>query len=139
MKSKEFTKTWNLRFAVILVIGISFIQMTYARQTLQNENKTIELTGNYSDWENGTRSITSIPITAYTDGYNIYIQNTNPNCDITVTISNTNTGEKVNEQTVPKSETAYIVISIENLPFGEYLLGLSNPQGGYLYGYVTKQ
>lgn len=84
------------------------------------------------------RSLSSIPISAYTDGNYLYIQNTSPDCDITVTITNEATGDVVYEHTFPQEATSYMVISIADLPAGVYMLELSNPDGGYLIGRFNK-
>lgn len=109
----------------------------------------------YSSWQNTTeirmggcwgkgdqtskgRSLASVAISAYTDGNYLYIQNTSPNCDITVTITNEATGDAVYEHTFPQEATSYMVISIADLPARVYMLELSNLDGGYLIGNFRK-
>ena len=76
----------------------------------------------------------SIPITACTDGQNIYIENTSPDCDIQITITGNQTGEVMYEQLVPQAQTSYIIISIASFPSGEYTLELTIEDGKYLVG-----
>lgn len=89
----------------------------------------------YSNQEKvNTRSLPSIPITACTDGQNIYIENTSPDCDIQITITGNQTGEVMYEQLVPQAQTSYIIISIASFPSGEYTLELTSEDGKYLVG-----
>ena len=71
---------------------------------------------------------------AYTDGQNIYIENTSPDCDIQITITGNQTGEVMYEQLVPQAQTSYIIISIASFPSGEYTLELTSEDGKYLVG-----
>ena len=93
----------------------------------------------HGNWEEvhdkvATRSLPSIPITACTDGQNIYIENTSPDCDIQITITGNQTGEVMYEQLVPQAQTSYIIISIASFPSGEYTLELTSEDGKYLVG-----
>lgn len=72
--------------------------------------------------------------TACTDGQNIYIENTSPDCDIQITITGNQTGEVMYEQLVPQAQTSYIIISIASFPSGEYTLELTSEDGKYLVG-----
>ena len=71
---------------------------------------------------------------ACTDGQNIYIENTSPDCDIQITITGNQTGEVMYEQLVPQAQTSYIIISIASFPSGEYTLELTSEDGKYLVG-----
>lgn len=134
MDSKEMIKMWSLRTVLItLVLSFFSVQSSFASY----EASDIKLDG---IWGNGKRSIIqTIPINAYTDGHNLYIQNTIPDRDITITISNYTTGQIVYKQTTLAASTTYIVISIEELSVCEYKLELNTLYEDYLQGNFTKQ
>lgn len=136
MKTRKEFKFWNLRIVyTVILLSFAFWGNIYSKNNVEE----INLDGR--EWKNNqnkTRSLSSIPISAYTDGTYLYIQNTNPDCDITVTITNEATGDVVYERTFPQEATSYMVISIADLPAGVYTLELSNPNGGYLTGRFNK-
>ena len=121
MKTTKELKIWSLRMVLftILLSGLS-VQKVYS---FCNSTEKVN-----------TRSLPSIPITACTDGQNIYIENTSPDCDIQITITGNQTGEVMYEQLVPQAQTSYIIISIASFPSGEYTLELTSEDGKYLVG-----
>lgn len=133
MKTTRELKIWSLRIVLftILLSGLS-VQKVYSFC-----NRTeITMHGKWEEFhdEVAARSLPSIPITAYTDGQNIYIENTSPDCDIQITITGNQTGEVMYEQLVPQAQTSYIIISIASFPSGEYTLELTSEDGKYLVG-----
>lgn len=126
MKTQKF-KILSLRMALltILLSGLS-MQNIYA---FSETTKNLPLNGR---WEVKARSLSPIPTASY-DSQSIYIENPSPNCDITITITSS-TGEEVYRQTFSESQTAYMVIRIENLTSGQYTLQMANNQGNYLTG-----
>jgi hypothetical protein len=133
MKTTKELKIWSLRMVLftILLSGLS-VQKVYSFC------KSTEIPMN-GKWEIdqakiNTRSLPSIPITAYTDSQNICIENTSPDCDIQITITGNQTGEVMYEQSVPQAQTSYIIISIASFPSGEYTLELTSEDGKYLIG-----
>ena len=121
MKTTKELKIWSLRMVLftILLSGLS-VQKVYS---FCNSTEIIINGKWYSNQEKvNTRSLPSIPITACTDGQNIYIENTSPDCDIQITITGNQTGEVMYEQLVPQAQTSYIIISIASFPSGEYTL-----------------
>ena len=125
MKTTKELKIWCLRMVLftILLSGLS-VQKVYS---FCNSTEIIINGKWYSNQEKvNTRSLPSIPITACTDGQNIYIENTSPDCDIQITITGNQTGEVMYEQLVPQAQTSYIIISIASFPSGEYTLELTS-------------
>lgn len=138
MDMKRTIRDWSLRMAIFaILLSVLPMQKIYASQDNQT---TIESAGNWEEGERDKelRSISRIPIHIYTDGHFIYIQNTNPYCDVTVTIRNNQTGAMEYKETFPEAATSYMVISIEQLSAGSYTLELTNPHGGYLTGTFNK-
>lgn len=102
MKTTKELKIWSLRMVLftILLSGLS-VQKVYS---FCNSTEIIINGKWYSNQEKvNTRSLPSIPITACTDGQNIYIENTSPDCDIQITITGNQTGEVMYEQLVAPS------------------------------------
>ena len=124
MKTTKELKIWSLRMVLftILLSGLSVQKVIINGKWYSNQEKV------------NTRSLPSIPITACTDGQNIYIENTSPDCDIQITITGNQTGEVMYEQLVPQAQTSYIIISIASFPSGEYTLELTSEDGKYLVG-----
>lgn len=133
MKTTKELKIWSLRMVLftILLSGLS-VQKVYS---FCNSTE-ITMHGNWEEVHDkvATRSLPSIPITVCTDGQNIYIENTSPDCDIQITITGNQTGEVMYEQLVPQAQTSYIIISIASFPSGEYTLELTSEDGKYLVG-----
>ena len=137
MKTTKEFKIWSLRKVLftILLSGLS-VQKVYS---FCNSTEIIINGKWYSNQEKvNTRSLPSIPITACTDGQNIYIENTSPDCDIQITITGNQTGEVMYEQLVPQAQTSYIIISIASFPSGEYTLELTREDGKYLVGAIKR-
>lgn len=133
MKTSKSIKNLGLRMVLFAILLSSlFAQKAYSSAEYVEE---IPLDGR---WETKERSISLIPITASTDGQCICIENSSPNCDITIIIISNNTGEKVYSQTISGAQTAYIAIPIENLISGNYTLQLTNQYSGNLLGIFTK-
>ena len=132
MKITKGLKSWNLRMVLftILLTGLS-VQKVYSFCN----SSIIPMNGSWTEEVAATRSLSPIPITVYTDGQNIYIENTSPDCDIQISITCHKTGEVMFQQLVLKAQTGYIVISIANFPSGEYKLELTGKTGSYLIGF----
>lgn len=139
MDIKRTIRNWSLHMA-IFAISLSILPMQKAHAFWSNEETTIDTGGNWTSSPDNPnrRSISRIPIHIYTDGHFIYIQNTNPYCDVTVTIRSNQTGAMEYKETFPEAATSYMVISIEQLSAGSYTLELTNPHGGYLTGTFNK-
>lgn len=92
------------------------------------------------DWPSTAvdRSLPTHPITAYLIDNYIQIMNESPDCDITVSIINSATGDIVYQQTVPEAATPNMMISVTDLTSGEYILELTGPNTRHLEGSFIK-
>lgn len=135
METKKIVKSWSLRIMLLTVL-LSGLSLNKAYSLVVHDE--VDMRG---EWEiNSTkRSVSSIPVIASIDEYNLYIENNAPDCDMVITLVDYNTGKAVTEQFVPEAQTAFFTISIENLPSGTYMLKLKG-QGGNkeLYGIFSK-
>lgn len=135
----ERTKTQHVH-ALIASITIIFFLIPYCYSSTHDTTR-IAMDGNWDINSNGTptdRSLPTIPITAYLIDYYINIQNEKPDCDITVNIINSTTGDVVYQQAVTKAATSNMMIPITNLPSGEYILELIGPSTRHLEGIFSK-
>lgn len=136
MRTKTMITSKNVCMSLIAILLCTLLpQRMYS---LGQSITDVRMKGSWGEEETKERSISSIPISVYTNGTYLYIQNTSPDCDITVTTTNEATGDAMYEHTFPQEATSYMVISIADLPAGVYMLELSNPDGGYLIGRFNK-
>lgn len=137
----DISKTKRQQVHVLMVsIAICFLFIPNCYSSLHN-GTSIDMNGNWpSDADNieADRALPTIPITAYLIDYYINIQNEKPDCDITVNIINSTTGDIAYQQVVPKAATANMMIPITNLPSGEYILELTGPSTRHLEGIFSK-
>lgn len=125
---------WRIVLFMILLSSLS-VNETYS--CYEKSDTTISVSGYWRTTQ--TRSLSPIPISAHTDGKNIYIENSSPDCDILITIISHQTGEVILEQSVPEVQTEYIIISIADFPSGGYKLELTDgTTDNYLTGDFEK-
>lgn len=130
MKLKKVTTASKWYLMCIMILGFLSIQQGSA-SVPSCKLKAVIIDG---EWKNVQLSVGPItPVNAsICDGF-LTIQNTAPDCDISICILN-NQGEIVLQKQVVAENSAYIVLSINHLPAGDYQLELTNSFGGYLYG-----
>ena len=128
MKLKKNVSTMSrLVFIVFCVLGV-------LSQPIAAASEAIYINNSQAKWKPIGKGIhPSIPITASIDNRILSIENTSPDCDITITIIN-ESGENVYQQEVSAVNTASICIPMYEFPAGEYTLELTSPSGNYLCG-----
>lgn len=97
-----------------------------------DEKKGIYLQGNW-DVTHVERQLFS-PFTAYYDESILAIRNEKPACDLTITLTDVQTGSSVYTMEVSQENSAFITIPLDGLGRGEYCLTISHPEAGYVYG-----
>lgn len=85
------------------------------------------------NWLTKPRSLSPIPFTATLYDAHLSICCTEPNYDISITLTNSN-GEVVWNRNVSAPETSYVSISLSGLPEGSYTINITNDYGGHLQG-----
>ncbi len=133
-KSTMKKKKWSLRIIVIMAVVMNIVSMQ-ANNAMCAEAKDVNLHG---DWEQSRSLLPDYPITAFTDGNTLHIQNTTPDRDITICITNMSTGAVEYKATIPAAQTAYIAIPLTQLSAGEYILEITGSPAGQLSGNFTK-
>lgn len=134
MNSKKKTAQHVCALLVSIVICFLFIPSSYASIY---EATQIKIKGEWNTSEM-ERSLSTHPISAYLIGNYIQIMNEKPDCDITVSIINSTTGDIVYQQTVPEAATSNMMISVTDLASGEYILELTGPNTRHLEGSFIK-
>lgn len=138
MKTKR-TKTLFVN-ALMVSIVICFLFIPNCFSSI-HETTEITLDGKWDTKSNDDlieRSLPIIPITAYLSDNYINIENEKPDCDITINIINCTTGDIVYRQTISKAATFSILIPINNLISGEYILELTGSSTRHLEGIFSK-
>ena len=97
-----------------------------------DEKKGIYLQGNW-DVTHVERQLFS-PFTAYYDESILTIRNEKPACDLTIILTDVQTGSPVYTMEVSQENSAFITIPLDGLGRGEYCLTISHPEAGYVYG-----
>lgn len=106
------------------------IQKAHASEKEFSTESKVEIDG---VWEIKTRSLSPIPFTSTLYDAHLSICCTEPNYDISITLTNSN-GEVVWNRNVSAPETSFVSIPLDNLPHGSYTIKISNDYGGYLWG-----
>lgn len=133
-KSTMKKKKWCLRMIVIMAVLMNIVSIQ-ANNAMHTEAEDINLHG---DWEQSRSLLPDYPITAFTDGSTLHIQNTTPDRDITICITNMSTGAVEYKATIPAVQTAYLAIPLTTLSAGEYILEITGYPAGQLSGNFTK-
>lgn len=126
MKSKQTNTSWGFRIFLLLV----FLGTTSLTAFAMNDFERIPLDGN---WLSRSKSVIHISVSASICNSVIFIQNRVPDRDMTICLLNEQ-GTVVYEEEISKSETASVIIHIDNLPKGEYVLEISSMAGDWLRG-----
>lgn len=126
MKLKQKNTKWRFRIFLFLIL-LGFTSLTVLAA---NSSETIFLSGS---WPIHHRSLVQIPISASICNSMIFIQNSSPDRDITIRIISE---ERivVYEQEITQPETALVIINVDDLVEGEYMLQISGSAGGLLQG-----
>lgn len=135
MKSKSTMRgMWSV---VIIITMLMCILPIEAKTTGTPKIKEVEVDG---AWVPGARSVvTNCPITVFTDGYLLTIQNASPDRDMTIRITDVAKGTIVYENNILEAQSANITVSIASLSAGEYKLEIIGTPSGYLKGNFTQE
>lgn len=125
----------NQMFRMILMgLMMSVWFVSYVHSAVWEE-KEVPLTTNCWKGATPTRSPLPDPFSAYVTNGMLVIENNAVLCDLTISITHTQTGTEVYDQEIAAGNSRYIVIPISALGGGYYLLTISNDSAGMVYGY----
>lgn len=132
----------NLRFIsnllrnVWMYILINATSITYCYSSIIEDQKIAFTDG---QWEKTTleKTLLECPFTARINGGNIIIENSSPEYDLSIFITNIQTNEVVYETNIHRINSSYIVISVNNLEEGMYSLKITNNSMGWIMGYFN--
>lgn len=101
------------------------------------EEYDIELNSNNWRGDMLTWTLAAYPFSATISNSNLIIKNQTPYYELTVSISNIQTDEKVCEMNIAKENSNYIIIPILNLEEGQYLLEIKDSErnDSWVFGY----
>lgn len=125
MNRKFICKMW-----VIIMLMLLLPITSYA---IVKEIKEVPLNITHWDIIKDSRSLLR-PFTAYYDESILTIRNEKPACDLTITLTDVQTGSSVYTMEVSQENSAFITIPLDGLGRGEYCLTISHPEAGYVYG-----
>lgn len=125
MNRKFICKMW-----VIIMLMLLLPITSYA---IVKEIKGVPLNITHWDIIKDSRSLLR-PFTAYYDESILTIRNEKPACDLTITLTDVQTGSPVYTMEVSQENSAFITIPLDGLGRGEYCLTISHPEAGYVYG-----
>lgn len=117
---------------ILLGILVTVSMTAYSQQGDEKPVIEIPIEGTWVFAPN-SRSLSPIPIAAYTDGTEVYIYNNMPDGDINVSVVD-ECGTAVIDLTFSESESTYIVFSIASLDAGTYVLQIDGGDKGFLEG-----
>lgn len=125
MNRKFICKMW-----VIIMLMLLLPITSYA---IVKEIKEVPLNITHWDIIKDSRSLLR-PFTAYYDESILTIRNEKPACDLTIILTDVQTGSPVYTMEVSQENSAFITIPLDGLGRGEYCLTISHPEAGYVYG-----
>lgn len=124
----------NVILQKLCVIVIAMLLLSTASFAITNsDSKQIPLKDHFWQQQEKDRSLFS-PFTAYYDESILTIRNEKPACDLTITLTDVQTGSSVYTMEVSQENSAFITIPLDGLGRGEYCLTISHPEAGYVYG-----
>lgn len=118
-------KMWIMAIVVFLLPAIAYASI--------NEKMAIKLDSTQWNQSSKQRNLFT-PFTAYYDESILTIRNEKPACDLTITLTDVQTGSPVYTMEVSQENSAFITIPLDGLGRGEYCLTISHPEAGYVYG-----
>ncbi len=121
-------RMWILSLMLILSSSISY--------SMINEGIIISFNEGHWNVAHKERSL-YFPFTAYHDANTVTIYNDKPVCDLTIMVTDTESGAEVYSVEVSAESSSYIVLPVSDLGSGNYCLTISNPEAGYVYGYFN--
>lgn len=124
-------------WSIVIIITMLMSILPMQANTTDTPVKPVEVDGR---WGEGPRSIViHRPITVFTDGYLLTIQNASPDRDMTIRITDVAKGTIVYENNILEAQSANITVSIASLSAGEYKIEIIGTPVGYLKGNFTQE
>ncbi|MBQ8245612.1 MAG: DUF3244 domain-containing protein [Lachnospiraceae bacterium] len=122
---------------VLLSLSLSFASVLNVYSSFSAEEYDIELNSNNWRGDMLTWTLAAYPFSATISNSNLIIKNQTPYYELTVSISNIQTDEKVCEMNIAKENSNYIIIPILNLEEGQYLLEIKDSErnDSWVFGY----
>lgn len=120
----------NLRFFLSLFVALFIGGSSVHAHSLKWGD--IILDGEFSN--DGSRSVSVIPISACISDNTVYIEFLKGVTDVTITVKNSNNQEVYSTSMVATAVNHTASISVADYASGTYYLEFTNSKGGYVYG-----
>lgn len=135
MNTKIFFKTFLVTCLITLIPFMSHASVQL-NNTSDDDSERIEL--NTSEWSTkpATRSLQA-PFTAVIESGVLTIQSEDVSCDLTISVTDCQSGNAIYTMEVPQGNGSLIVIPTDGWGSGRYCLTISNPEMGYVFGFFS--
>ncbi len=128
-------RLWILIGVMALLPFIGYAHVSQTDSTTEEAKKEIKL--DTSGWiEKPARSFHS-PFTAVIENSMLTIQSEDVSCDLTICITDCQSGNVIYSMEVPQGNGSLIIIPTDGWGSGQYYLTISNPEMGYVFGYFN--
>ena len=136
MKTLVNVKRWWLLISVMALLPfVGYAHVSQTDSTTEEAKKKIEL--DTSGWiEKPARSLSS-PFTAVIESGVLTIQSEDVSCDLTISVTDCQSGNAIYTMEVPQGNGSLIVIPTDGWGSGRYCLTISNLEMGYVFGYFS--
>lgn len=131
MKTKALNKNLLTIFLIALTPLMGYASSVQLHATYDNNDESERIGLNTIEWntKSGTRSISS-PFTATIESDILTIQCEDVSCDLTISITDCNSGREVYVMEVLQEASNQIMIPVDGLSDRHYCLTISNPEMG---------
>lgn len=135
MKRFLNVKRWWILMGVMALLPFVGYAHVSTDSTTDEEKKEIKL--DTSGWiETPARSL-QVPFIAVIESDLLTIQSEDISCDLTICITDCQSGNVVYSMEVSQGNGSLITIPTDGWGSGRYYLAISNPERGYVFGYFS--
>ena len=136
MKTLVNVKRWWILIGIMALLH--FVGYANVSQTNSTEDeKKKEITLNSAEWSGKPARSLSSPFTAVIESGVLTIQSEDVSCDLTISVTDCQSGNAIYTMEVPQGNGSLIVIPTDGWGSGRYCLTISNPEMGYVFGYFN--
>ena len=128
-------RLWLLISIMALLPFVGYANVSQTSSTEDGEKK--EITLNSAEWSGKPARSLSSPFTAVIESGVLTIQSEDVSCDLTISVTDCQSGNAIYTMEVPQGNGSLIVIPTDGWGSGRYCLTISNPEMGYVFGYFN--
>ena len=128
-------RLWLLISIMALLPFVGYANVSQTSSTEDGEKK--EITLNSAEWSGKPARSLSSPFTAVIESGVLTIQSEDVSCDLTISVTDCQSGNAIYTMEVPQGNGSLIVIPTDEWGSGRYCLTISNLEMGYVFGYFS--